>query len=847
MHYTELVSDCAKCGLLDTCKGPVPDDGGDYIILVCGEAPGIDENEGRRPFIGRSGRLLRTALINLGYPEDLTTYTNIVRCMPPNNELKQKYIRCCYKSLPIKDNTKLVILLGNTPLKAVLGETGITNWNGIIVERDGIVYAPCFHPAYILRNDNAMDIWVDALDKALDRYTNGSKPSVECEVLYPVSTVEIHQMCRDIVKSPIISFDIETATLDPYSKDARLLAMSFCNGKKAWAVVIDHPEDLAPISDESLYAICMALENHPYVIGHNIKFDQMHMKVLLDSDFKAKGDTMLLSFLIDSQRGIHGLKRLAGYYLGMFEYAKELDDYKAEHKEADYERGGNYSNVPMDILLPYAAKDAIATYKLHPILYTMLTDKQKYLYDELMIPVSNALYKMQVNGMAVDHKVADRYYRIYHLALNDVIARIYNDQQVKLYEKRRRQASKKFTFNPGSWMQRAVVLYGTSKCNFLKKGAYEHYEGKYYNLKPLKRTKKDAPSTDRDAIEKYRAVCPLVDDLVMYSMLDKMLGTYIEPVALGTKLSGDGRARSSFNQHVVETGRISSSSFSNDLGFNQQNIPVPEKEPGTILQYQPIKNMFTHTFGGGCLLSADYSGMELRVFASLAECEAMIEIHKSGQDFHTMVGAMVSGKPYEEITKEERYRYKWTNWTLLYGGGASTLERMYGIPIKDAEEVIRKYHQRFPEVKKYMKRCEDFARKNGYIETPFGNRRPLPDIRATDSSRAAKAAREAVNTPIQGAAGMVTLAALVIIDRIMQEGQFKSMLVNTVHDSILVDVYPGELDDLAILFKSVMENIKKYAKKYMPNIDFDWLICPLLADIESGTHYGSLEKYEEDK
>jgi DNA polymerase-1 len=172
---------------------------------------------------------------------------------------------------------------------------------------------------------------------------------------------------------------------------------------------------------------------------------------------------------------------------------------------------------------------------------------------------------------------------------------------------------------------------------------------------------------------------------------------------------------------------------------------------------------------------------------------------------------------------------------------------MYGIPIKDAEEVIRKYHQRFPEVKKYMKRCEDFARKNGYIETPFGNRRPLPDIRATDSGRAAKAAREAVNTPIQGAAGMVTLAALVIIDRIMQEGQFKSMLVNTVHDSILVDVYPGELDDLAILFKSVMENIKKYAKKYMPNIDFDWLICPLLADIESGTHYGSLEKYEEDK
>lgn len=838
-------SDCAKCGLLETCKGPVPDDGGDYTILVVGEAPGKEEDEGRRPFIGRSGRLLRTALINLGYPEDKTTYTNIVRCMPPNDEMKPKYIKCCYKSLPIKDNTKLVILLGNTPLKAVLGETGITNWNGIIVERDGIIYAPCFHPAYILRNDNAMDIWVDALDKALNRYTNGSKPSVECEVLYPVSTVEIHQMCRDIALSPVISFDIETATLDPYSKDARLLAMSFCNGKKAWAVAIDHPEDLAPISDESLYAICMALENHPYVIGHNIKFDQMHMKVLLDSDFKAKGDTMLLSFLIDSQRGIHGLKRLAGYYLGMFEYSKELDEYKATHKEADYERGGNYSRIPLEILLPYSAKDAIATFNLLEVLYNALTDKQKHLYNELMVPVSNTLYKIQVNGMAIDHTVADRYYRVYHLALKDVMDRIQNDPMVKLYMKRRRQSDKKAVFNPGSWQQKAVVLYGTSKCQFLKPGTYEHYEGKYYHLTPLKQSK-TGPSTDRDAIEKYRAECPLVDDLIMSAMLNKMLGTYIEPVALGTKLSGDGRARSSFNQHVVETGRLSSSSFSDSLGFNQQNIPVPEKEPGTILQYQPIKNMFTHTFKGGCLLSADYSGMELRVFASLAECEAMIEIHKSGQDFHTMVGAMVSGKDYSEITKEERYRYKWTNWTLLYGGGAATLERMYGIPMEEAEKVLKTYHQRFPEVKRYMKKCEDFARKNGYIETPFGNRRPLPDIRANDSGRAAKAGREAVNTPIQGAAGMVTLAALTIIDKLMQKGEFKSMLVNTVHDSILVDVYPGELEDLAILFKSVMGNIKKYMRKYMPNIDMDWLICPLLADVDVGTHYGSMEKYEED-
>jgi DNA polymerase-1 len=275
-----------------------------------------------------------------------------------------------------------------------------------------------------------------------------------------------------------------------------------------------------------------------------------------------------------------------------------------------------------------------------------------------------------------------------------------------------------------------------------------------------------------------------------------------------------------------------------------QNIPTPEKEPDTILAYQPIKNMFTHTYPGGCLMAVDYSGMELRVFASLAQCEPMLEIHRSGKDFHTMVAVMASGLREDQITKPIRYRFKWTNWTLLFGGDEYTLHRLYGIDLQDCKDTVRTYFERFPEVLDYREACAEFAEEHGYIETPFGNRRPLPYIHSSDRNRRNKAIREAVNTPVQGAAGLVTVMALVIVDIEMRKRAMQSMIVNTVHDSIVFDVHPDEIDNVASLCVDVMENVVDYASLYMPNIDMSWLICPLRAEIEVGTHYGTMEEYE---
>ena len=834
----DLLPDCEKCGLRSETNKPVPDDGGDYTILAVGESPGIEERDKGRPFVGKSGKMLRDALRQVGYPMDKVTFTNIVRCHPPDNDTKTKYVKCCYRSLPIRDNTKLVLLLGNVPLKAVLGESGITTWNGVRVEKDGIIYAPCFHPAYFLHQHDKTDMenWLLALDGALIALEDGLEEPADVDYVYsyPSSRAEIEEMISELASSQIISFDTEFSCLDAFHPENKIAVMSFANERRAWALPIDHPES-GPHDPLTVELIVRLLEEHPCVIGHNVKMDQLQVHACLGIQMDAAGDTMLASFLTDTQVGSHSLKRLAGYYLGMFEYDADLQDYVDEHPECNPVRGGSYENVPLSTLLPYAARDAAATFLLEPILLDLLTEKQKALYYELRMPASNALYRMQYNGMAVDRDVAERYLRIYNAALDQTYQTIQQDPHVVRYVRYRKEEltgvkAERFTFNPGSWMQKADVLYGTD----------------YYGLEPLGETKKGNPSTAEDYIKPYTDRCPLVKELLSYGTLGKMIGTYINPIALGTRLSGDGRARSSFNQHIVVTGRLSSSSFSNKppLGINQQNLPNPDRVQGTILEYQPIRSMFTHTWEGGAFLSMDYSGMEIRVLASLSQCVPLLDAIERGEDIHKMVASMIYNVPPESVTKHQRALAKSVTFALQYGGTAYTIARDTGIPMEEAEEIVAKYFYAFPEVKEYMDECIQFTQLHGYIETPLGFRRNLPDILESDFGKRAAAEREAVNTPVQGGAGMLTELALSIIDIVMRERAYRSMLVNTVHDSIATDVYPGELDSLVALQVDIMENLKDWAADYAPSLDLSWIICRLNVDVEVGSHYGTMEHYQ---
>ena len=280
----------------------------------------------------------------------------------------------------------------------------------------------------------------------------------------------------------------------------------------------------------------------------------------------------------------------------------------------------------------------------------------------------------------------------------------------------RRRKRRIFEFNPNSHVHLKEI----------------YFESDYYNMPILETTDTGAPSTKASVMKALADEYDIVKYVRSFKLMTKAVGTYLEPAATRGWSSGDGRVRSTYNLHGTRTGRLSSSNP------NMQNIPTPEKEPGTILEVLPIKNIFTHTFADGYLLAVDYSGMELRVFASLANCSAMLDIHRSGKDFHSMVALMArDGMNIDDISydmiadfrKHEnhvRYRYKWTNWTLLYGGDKFTLINLYGMTQEEADDTITRYYGGFPEVLEFRKYCTSFATEHGYIESPFGRRELLP-------------------------------------------------------------------------------------------------------------------------
>jgi uracil-DNA glycosylase family 4 len=827
------------------------------IVLVVGEAPGEDEDAQGKPFVGKAGKLLKTVLpeLELDLKKDVR-FTNVVRCRPPMNKITKKAIQCCAqfaKDEIEKYNPPLVFLMGNSPLSGILGESGISNWNGTIINRLGRAYVPLYHPAYLLRNPQPMDQWLTAMMNALEKVANDSEDKIDgIEYIYPKSMKALIEMEKYLNEFENIAYDTEVRHLNAFDKDNMLISVSFAAGDRAYSIPVGHKE--SPWKPEELRLvknlIVLVLQSHDgNIIGHNVKFDQLQTYALLGHWFKSGGDTMLISYILDSRQGIHGLKRLAGIYIGMYDYDRELTDYIKLHPECDVKKKdaygrnlGSYEHVPLKILEKYGAMDAAATILLEEKLFAMMTDKQKILYEEILMGMSNFLATVESNGFNLDMKVANRYMKIYEtkrrdIYLNEIMTDKYVTRLVNNKNRLKREEAEKraalhlkprkvvpYKFNPGSSLHMQELVYKVA-------GMPVHV-----TTNPYTKT----PSTKSSSLKEFIPKMPVLESIRMYKLLTKMLTTYISPAATGKWVyNTDGKVRSSYNIHVTRTGRLSSGDP------NLQNIPTKDKEPGTLLEYLPIKNIFTTSFDDGVIMSFDQSGMELRIFAALAHCEAMLEIHRSGEDFHKMVASMVTKIPYADVPKPVRYKFKKVNWTLIYGGNAFTLMAIDGFPANEAEALVRAYYKQFPEVPAYMDECIEFAEDHGYIESKFGRRETLYYINDSYQQKLQnKDRRSCVNMPVQSASSDIVMCGGIIINQQLKLHGLRAKIVNTVHDSIDIDVPKDEIEMVAAIGKVCMEEVPTLAKTYFPRLDFSWFNCPLHVDMEMGTHYGVKEKLE---
>lgn len=308
-----------------------------------------------------------------------------------------------------------------------------------------------------------------------------------------------------------------------------------------------------------------------------------------------------------------------------------------------------------------------------------------------------------------------------------------------------------------------------------------------------RKTKTGQYSTNEEKLTELAKENPIVEDILRYRGLTKLKSTYVDalPKMINPKT---GRIHSSFNQALTATGRLSSNNP------NLQNIPIRTPEGAKV------REAFVPRDENHVLLAADYSQIELRLIAEISGDEAMIKAFQAGQDIHSATAAGVFDVPYEEVTREQRYRAKTVNFSIIYGAGATNLSKQLDIKRAEAKEMIDNYFKQYQGLKTYMDQVVEDARKTGFVTTLLGRRRYLRDIDSRNAVIRSHAERNAINTPIQGTAADMIKIAMINIHQAFKKHNFKSRMILQVHDELVFDAHKDELDTIKPLIEEKMKN-----------------------------------------
>jgi uracil-DNA glycosylase family 4 len=871
-------------------------------VLFIGDAPGGDEDRLGTPFVGRAGKLLRDTVAEfLPIDPSRVAYTELVRCRTVRNKKPGKTeIRACSPELirEIKERKpKLLVVLSNEPMEFLTGQTGITLMSGRFMQtiRSDIPVLPvlgCLHPSYVLFMDHELERFAEAIGLA-HQFLSGTLETKDGEGEYFVldNLAEIQALFKRFKEEKrTVSFDTETGALTPFqSKFPRLLCLSFSNGdNKGYTIPFDHAE--SPWSEHGpklrerarLKKIIADFVTDPLLdrTGQNEKFDRQHIKSALGVDLPVtQRDTMMIHLVINEKRGTHGLDILAYEYTGMGGYDKELNDYKKAHRDADPEEGGSYANIPGHILFRYAAMDADVTWRVDAAIRNQPEFKNNPKFVALatkFFPVlSETLADMEYAGAQVDPAVVARLDAKLTKEMAESMKLIAALPMVKKFEQDQRALGKTgkrkadpFTFNPGSGQQLGKILFDYYKlrpvemtemgyekmlARYRKAEAEAKAKGtpkkKYAELVNAAIEKKewDLFSTKADVLHEYERVKNDLAPLVLkYRESETLHGTFVVPLL--TMLDPIDKIHGSFWIHGTVTGRLSSSNP------NLQNLP--NKGGGTI------KQCYVSRFGTeGRIVNVDFSQIELRVAAAWFNEPLMKRVYANKEDLHLLTASVIAGlsmAEFKKLPKDDgtpfcqkawRTRAKRVNFGVLYGGGPPALQSTLKkdgvfVTLDECAEFIDKFFKAYPNLRAGMDKLEASVRKLGYLESFTGRHRRVPEVMSEDREISARAIRQCINFPIQSGAGDMTLMALVLINRVLKAEKFRSVVIATVHDSIVFDCPLDEVLVVSKLAKEIMENIQFLSDEVLPGIDWSWLDVPIVAECDVGHSWGTLSEYD---
>jgi DNA polymerase-1 len=558
------------------------------------------------------------------------------------------------------------------------------------------------------------------------------------------------------------AFDVETTSLDAMRAEIIGFALALAPDRAAYVPVGHRPAEGLNFAEDGIRQLPLAevlsllrpLLEDPCVlkIAQNVKYDDL---VLSRHGIRIRpfDDTMLISYVLDAGRWSHGMDELSKRHLGHVPIS--FKDVAGRGRKAR-----TFDLVPPREACEYAAEDADVTLRLWLLLKARLYEEHMCtVYETLERPLAPVLVDMERTGVLVDRDQLARISREFAEKAQELEARIHELAGT--------------TFNVGSTRQLAEVLFGR------------------LGLKSAKKTATGARSTDNEVLEELAAQGVEIARLVLeWRQLMKLRSTYAEALARHIN-PRTGRVHTSFSMAATNTGRLASTDP------NLQNIPVRTPEG------RRIRAAFIAP-AGARLLSADYSQIELRVLAHVADVKRLQEAFREGLDIHAMTASDMFGVPVENMDPLIRRRAKAINFGIIYGISAHGLSRQLGIPREEAAEYIKTYFRRFPEIRDYMEATKAFAREHGYVETIFGRRIHFPNIDASNPTVRAFNERAAINAPIQGSAADIIRRAMIRMPGALREADLAAKMLLQVHDELVFEVPEEEVEATIRVVTGVM-------------------------------------------
>jgi len=608
------------------------------------------------------------------------------------------------------------------------------------------------------------------------RSADTAKPPPRYETI--LDRTSWHRWLARLSTAEQFSFDTETTSLD--YMQAEIVGVSFAleTGSAAY-VPLAHDYAGAPAQlprEEVLAALKPLLENPAIVkVGQNLKYD---MSVLARYDIHLDGvryDTMLESYVLNSTASQHDMDSLALKYLA----------HRTVHYEDIAGKGGQqrtFNQIEIEQAAPYAAEDADIALRLHETLWPKLEALPglRRIFRDMEMPLVPVLSRMERHGVLIDTGQLKE--------LSAELNRRMEDVEAQAYE------AAGGPFNLGSPKQIQEILF------------------ERLQLRVLKKTPKGQPSTAEPVLQELAIHYPLPQLILDHRALSKLKSTYADklPELLDPET---GRVHTSYHQAVAATGRLSSSNP------NLQNIPVRSPEG------RRVREAFVAP-PGHCILSADYSQIELRILAHLSQDRGLLAAFNSGEDIHRATAAEIFATPPEQVTAEQRRSAKAINFGLIYGMSAFGLGRQLGIDLEAASQYMDVYFTRYPDVKQFMDETREAARRLGYVETLFGRRLYLPEIHSSNRQRRQYAERAAINAPMQGTAADIIKLAMIRLDATLRDAPDLGTMIMQVHDELVVEAPLDRSPETAGTVREAMSDAAS-------------LSVPLEVDVGTGPNWGA--------